>query len=153
MSSPSSPKLQASAVPFRQIGSKTEFCLITSRNTGEWSFPKGSLDGGESFAQAALRESEEEAGLRGQIIDPPLGDYLYSKAGETLKVVVLLMRVTLIHDRWHESQARRRIWAPEAEALRLLQHPGLKSLLIQAADRIRHLEPPTDIPPLPNRIR
>lgn len=153
MPNPSNLKLQAGAIPFRQIGSRTEYCLITSRNTGEWSFPKGSLDSGESFAQAALRESEEEAGLCGKIIDPPIGEYLYTKAGERLKVIVLLMRVTLIHDRWHESQARRRIWAPDVEALRLLQHPGLQNLLNLAIERVRLLEPPKDIPPLPNRIR
>jgi 8-oxo-dGTP diphosphatase len=30
----------------------------------DWSFPKGKLDPGESFEQAALREVEEETGLR-----------------------------------------------------------------------------------------
>jgi 8-oxo-dGTP diphosphatase len=31
---------------------------------GDWSFPKGKLDPGESWEQAALREVEEEIGLR-----------------------------------------------------------------------------------------
>src|SRR3954470_4647558 len=30
----------------------------------DWSLPKGKLDAGESFEQAALREVEEETGLR-----------------------------------------------------------------------------------------
>jgi 8-oxo-dGTP pyrophosphatase MutT (NUDIX family) len=30
----------------------------------DWSFPKGKLDGGESFEDAAVREVEEETGLR-----------------------------------------------------------------------------------------
>jgi 8-oxo-dGTP diphosphatase len=40
---------------------------------GDWSLPKGKLDPGETFEQAALREVEEEAGLRcelGDELDP-----------------------------------------------------------------------------------
>jgi 8-oxo-dGTP diphosphatase len=33
----------------------------------DWSFPKGKLDPGESFERAALREVEEETGLRASL--------------------------------------------------------------------------------------
>jgi 8-oxo-dGTP diphosphatase len=39
----------------------------------DWSLPKGKLDAGESFEEAALREVEEETGLRcalGEELDP-----------------------------------------------------------------------------------
>ena len=40
----------------------------------DWSFPKGKLDPGESWEQAALREVEEEIGLRCRLGDelPPV---------------------------------------------------------------------------------
>jgi 8-oxo-dGTP diphosphatase len=34
----------------------------------DWSLPKGKLDAGESFEQAALREVEEETGLRCELV-------------------------------------------------------------------------------------
>jgi 8-oxo-dGTP diphosphatase len=34
----------------------------------DWSLPKGKLDGGESFEDGALREVEEETGIRGRIV-------------------------------------------------------------------------------------
>jgi 8-oxo-dGTP diphosphatase len=35
---------------------------------GDWSLPKGKLDPGESWEQAALREVQEETGIRGRIV-------------------------------------------------------------------------------------
>jgi 8-oxo-dGTP diphosphatase len=34
----------------------------------DWSLPKGKLDAGESFEEGALREVEEETGVRGRIV-------------------------------------------------------------------------------------
>ena len=34
----------------------------------DWSLPKGKLDAGESFEEGALREVEEETGIRGRIV-------------------------------------------------------------------------------------
>src|SRR5829696_7355509 len=39
-------------------------CVVHRARYDDWSLPKGKLDAGESFEQAALREVEEEAGLR-----------------------------------------------------------------------------------------
>ena len=38
--------------------------IVHRRRYDDWSLPKGKLDPGESFEQAALREIEEETGLR-----------------------------------------------------------------------------------------
>jgi 8-oxo-dGTP diphosphatase len=35
----------------------------------DWSLPKGKLDAGESFEDGALREVEEETGVRGRIVE------------------------------------------------------------------------------------
>jgi 8-oxo-dGTP diphosphatase len=47
--------------------------LVHRPRYDDWSLPKGKLDPGESFEQAALREVEEEAGLRcelGEELEP-----------------------------------------------------------------------------------
>jgi 8-oxo-dGTP diphosphatase len=41
-----------------------EVCVVHRPRYGDWSLPKGKLDAGESFEDAALREVEEETGLR-----------------------------------------------------------------------------------------
>ena len=55
-------------------GEGTEIVLVHRPRYDDWSLPKGKLDAGESFEEAALREVEEETGLRCE-----LGHYL----GET----------------------------------------------------------------------
>jgi 8-oxo-dGTP diphosphatase len=47
--------------------------IVHRQRYDDWSLPKGKLDPGESFQEAALREVEEETGLRcslGEELDP-----------------------------------------------------------------------------------
>lgn len=41
-----------------------EVCLVHRPRYGDWTLPKGKLDPDETFEEAALREVEEETGLR-----------------------------------------------------------------------------------------
>ena len=54
----------AGGVVVRDGGSGTEVCVVHRPRYDDWTFPKGKLDPGESFEDAALREVEEETGLR-----------------------------------------------------------------------------------------
>lgn len=49
---------------------KDEILLIFRR--GKWDMPKGKLDEGETMEQCAVREVEEETGLKNVILDEPL---------------------------------------------------------------------------------
>ena len=40
-----------------------EICVVHRPRYGDWTLPKGKLDAGETFEQAALREVREETGL------------------------------------------------------------------------------------------
>ena len=58
-----------------------------------WGFPKGHIDKGESSQAAALREVEEETGLKVEIMHK-IGDskYVFSHNGEKIfKVVVMFL--------------------------------------------------------------
>ena len=46
----------------------TEICVVHRPRYRDWSLPKGKLDPGESFEEAALREVEEETGLRCSLV-------------------------------------------------------------------------------------
>jgi 8-oxo-dGTP diphosphatase len=54
----------AGGVVVRDGGAGTEVCLVHRPRYDDWTFPKGKLDPGESFEEAAVREVEEETGLR-----------------------------------------------------------------------------------------
>lgn len=43
--------------------------LLMIRSREHWDLPKGHVESGESSSEAALREVEEETGIRGEIID------------------------------------------------------------------------------------
>jgi len=52
------------------------YALVQGRHTGKWSFPKGHADEGEQPLQCALREIEEETGLRAltqSLLSGPVG--------------------------------------------------------------------------------
>ena len=45
-----------------------QVALVHRPRYDDWTLPKGKLDAGESFEEAALREVEEETGLRGRLV-------------------------------------------------------------------------------------
>ncbi len=49
-------------------GGRVEVACIYREARGDWTFPKGKLDAGETFEQAALREVEEETGMRCRVV-------------------------------------------------------------------------------------
>jgi 8-oxo-dGTP diphosphatase len=54
----------AGGVVLRRGAAALELALCHRPRYDDWSFPKGKLDPGESWEHAALREVEEEIGLR-----------------------------------------------------------------------------------------
>jgi 8-oxo-dGTP pyrophosphatase MutT (NUDIX family) len=60
---------------------------------GEWVFPKGWIDPGETPEVAAIREVREETGLRVEIV-APAGQAKYEMDSESRDVAYYLMRVT-----------------------------------------------------------
>lgn len=63
---PAAPTAGAGGLVFRPDGT----VLLLRRTNGEWAFPKGHVDPGEGPLDTALREIEEEAGVRATVPDP-----------------------------------------------------------------------------------
>jgi phosphohistidine phosphatase len=119
---------QASAIPYRFLPGSVEYLLITSQR-GNWIFPKGIIDPGETPTQTALKEALEEAGLLGRIEGPALGRYSYQKWGARLTVEVFLLQVEKEEADWLESGARERAWFSFEEARQALKKKKLIRML------------------------
>ena len=137
-----SPIQQASAFPLRSAvdeadPGQVEICLITSIRRGKWGVPKGIIDSGETAEETALKEAEEEAGLRGDLLGPAVGFYEYRKWGTRIEVAVFAMQVTCAADDWMEADLRERRWVPVETALELISKQELRDLLPAAVDQWR----------------
>jgi phosphohistidine phosphatase len=135
------PILQACAVPYRTTeDGGIEFCLITSSGRGDWIFPKGIIDPGETPKQTAAKEAWEEAGLHGKIEGKPVGEYGYGKWGASLQVTAYLMRVAVEEDHWEEADFRKRCWCAPKEARKLISRTKLLKLLEAAVARLEKVD-------------
>ena len=101
-----------------------------------WDFPKGHIEAGEDPQTAAMRELQEETGIRDARLVPDFTHsmrYFYRKAGEgMMKVVIYFLadtltgEVTLSHE--HSGYA----WLPYEDALKRLTFRNARDLLAKA---------------------
>jgi 8-oxo-dGTP pyrophosphatase MutT (NUDIX family) len=87
----------AAAVAHREGAEGPEFLLVRTTGGKKWTFPKGHVKKGEDPREAALRESQEEAGVSGEIALDPLAEYNYPntrRRGGDDRVVAYLLDVT-----------------------------------------------------------
>ncbi len=112
--------------------------LITSRSGRRWIIPKGVIDPGRTAGESAANEAFEEAGVRGQISNAPLGEYLYEKWGGTCRVNCFLLKVETVLDEWPERDARRREWMEVERAAELVIEKELKRLMLSIKDDLKN---------------
>jgi 8-oxo-dGTP diphosphatase len=109
----------AGGVLVRPGAAGLEVAVIHRPKYEDWSLPKGKLDGDETFEQAALREVEEETGMRAEL-GPELSPVSYrDRKGRTKLVRYWLMRML-------EGQFRP---GSEVDELRWLDPEGAQELL------------------------
>ena len=116
---------QYAALPFCKRDSGLEIMLITTRNKGRWSIPKGGPVGSRKPHRTAAIEAYEEAGLIGAAEKRPLGKFKHRKGRgaekKTIQVSVFPMKVHGRERWWPEKGQRKAIWV-SAEAARDMVH-------------------------------
>jgi phosphohistidine phosphatase len=127
---------QASAVPYRMRSGEPEYLLITSHK-GNWIFPKGIIDPGETPEQTAIKESREEAGIGGRISAPPIATYTYEKWDSLCDVTVFLLEVESEDPRWLEGGERQRAWFRYDDARAVIKSKKLLRVLDRAHEELR----------------
>ena len=131
--------LQFGAIPWRRGAEGIEFCLITSRRTGRWIFPKGGRMAWLSAPDSAAQEAFEEAGVEGDPGRHPVGSYHGVKRRDGGDVPILVemypLEVRVELEDWPEKAQRQRRWAGLEETCGLLSDPELVPMVRAIADR------------------
>lgn len=126
----------AGGLVWRAGAREPELLLIRRFRHGsdEWSLPKGKLDPGESYPQAALREVEEETGVRARL-GRFAGVMQYGVNGHNKVVCFWEMTAISSGPKLDTDEVAEVRWVGREEALRMLSHEQNRELL-------RHLPPP-----------
>ena len=113
----------------RIVNGQREYLLVeASKVRGLWVLPKGHIEPGESPEAAAVREVEEESGVRAVIV-APAGESEYVAAGRPVRTIFFLMRYLGEAAR---TEQRAVAWRRYEDALALLQFDNLRQVLAQA---------------------
>lgn len=104
--------------------------LVLTLARGERVFPKGHLEAGETPLEAAVREVEEETGVRAWCDDPTTYTTTYvNPSGVPRRVTWFVMRCSAQTPAVRESGIRAAAFHPVDEALHLLTHETDRDLL------------------------
>ncbi len=98
---------------------------------GEYLFPKGHIDPGETEEETARREVAEETGVEAGIV-APLGEIGFSYQGDDYRVAMFLMRVTRRLPDWPEHLARDTVVVPREQVAGLLSFESYRQLWAEA---------------------
>ena len=114
----------------------TELVVVHRPRYDDWSLPKGKLDKGEGWEDGALREVEEETGMRcrlGEELEP--ASYQDRKGRDKVVRYWLMEPVgdTAFVPNDEVDQLR---WLAPPEALELLSYPHDRELVQSAAERL-----------------
>ena len=137
MSAGNTPLLQAGVIAYRIRHGKVQVLLMTSRDTGRWTIPKGNIKPGTIPSEAAEQEAFEEAGVNGIIASStPFGMYTYfkklgSEEARAATVEVYLLEVKEQSKKWPERGERQLAWVSVKKAVTLIEESGVVPLLVR----------------------
>jgi len=124
---------QAAAIPFKIADNAVHILLVRAKKTpNEWIFPKGHIEKGETAEAAAVRELEEEAGVRGEPLGL-IGSLEFKSGDEMVDCAFYLIKFVSEAPRQEDREIR---WCEYEEALNLLSHRDAAALLEKASSII-----------------
>lgn len=113
-------------------GGVVEVAMIATRGKTRWGLPKGAVSKQETPEEAAVREVEEETGLRAEIAGPPESIEYFFRAGPSLiqkRVDFYLMRYLGGGIRPQLEEVDDAAWIPLEEAVKKAAFESERKLL------------------------
>jgi 8-oxo-dGTP pyrophosphatase MutT (NUDIX family) len=125
---------QAGAIVVRPEKGELRVLLVTARrNPGNWIFPKGHVESGETLKAAAVREAREEGGVNGKVV-AAAGKMVFEFGENTFRVHYFVVRTS---DSGRPREGRKQRWLKYKQALRRLTFDETKDLLRAAWPKAR----------------
>ena len=118
----------AGGVVVRERDGRREVAIVHRPSHDDWSLPKGKLEPGEEWEHAALREVEEETGLRGELVRELAPVAYLDRKGRPKLVRWWLMRPLGGAFEPNDEVDELR-WEPLEAALELLDYPHDRELV------------------------
>ena len=125
---------QAGAVVFRRDDGFVRVLLVRSiKDPTLWVLPKGSIEPGETPPMAALRETFEETGVSGLIVDRAGPSLRFESGGRHLSVEYFLVEMTA---EMPSPERREKCWCLPEEAAERITFQNARELLKNALAKI-----------------
>jgi len=129
-------EVSAGGVVYRRGPTGIEILIGKASSYQRWVLPKGLVKRSESYEEAAVREAEEETGVRVRLV-APLGDperYIYTARGVRVfkAVYYYLMEYVDGSERDHDYEMDEVRWVSIDEALDLLAYEGARAVVRRA---------------------
>lgn len=125
---------QAGGIVFRRNGVISILLVRAKRDPTIWIFPKGHIEPGETAADAALRETREEAGVSGEIVGPVGAPNEFHNGRELVRVQYFLIRALT---ETPETDGREKRWFAFDDAVWAVPYDDMRRLLSEAYRLIR----------------
>lgn len=133
--------VSSGGVIYKIEGGEIFVCLIERTDREVWGLPKGAIAEGETPEETALREVEEETGLRGEIAEK-LGEIDYwfywkpDKARYHKTVHFFLMKYVGGDTASHDWEVKTAEWFPVEEAIARMFYKNEIEMVKRAKQRI-----------------
>jgi 8-oxo-dGTP pyrophosphatase MutT (NUDIX family) len=119
----------AGGVVVRTKNGGPQYLLVEAKNNpGMWVLPKGHIERGETPEAAAVREVEEEAGVRATIV-ARAGESEFEVKGRTVRTIFFLMQYEEDTARIEERGVA---WRRYKDALSMVAFDNTRQILMQA---------------------
>ncbi len=133
----------AGGVVYKKEKNKIKWLIVKPAGRKEWRLPKGLIEKNETSVKAAMREVEEEGGVKA-VIKEKVGEikYFYTQDGQkVLKTVIFFLMEYIEGDTSnHDEEVEKVAFLPFDKAYNKLTYETEKEILAQAYEILKGLE-------------